>query len=100
MKRIYMDNGATSFPKAPNVAEAVYKYMTENGCNVNRSSYENAGEAEDILLDTRYLLCQLFDFDKPSAFVAVVVRTPVNASRGSMSPLRFFVLFVFMVSLL
>ena len=69
MKRIYMDNGATSFPKAPNVAEAVYKYMTENGCNVNRSSYENAGEAEDILLDTRYLLCQLFDFDKPSNVV-------------------------------
>ncbi len=69
MKRIYMDNGATSFPKAPNVAEAVYKYITENGCNVNRSSYENAANAEDILLDTRYMLCNIFDFDKPSNVV-------------------------------
>lgn len=65
-RRIYLDNAATSFPKAPGVAEAVAGYLLHNGCNVNRSSYESAAEAEDLLLDTRHLLCRLFDFDTPS----------------------------------
>ena len=51
MERIYLDNAATSFPKAPGVADSIFRFLTENGCNVNRSSYETAALAEDVVLD-------------------------------------------------
>ena len=66
MERIYLDNAATSFPKAPGTADAMFRFLTENGCNVNRSSYETAALAEDVVLDTRHLLCRLFHFPLPS----------------------------------
>lgn len=65
MKRIYLDNAATSFPKAPGVAEAVYNYLTNVGSNVNRGVYDEALEAEETIFETRELLCELFNFDKP-----------------------------------
>ena len=37
---IYLDNGATSFPKPQEVADAVYEYMTKVGSNINRGGYE------------------------------------------------------------
>ena len=40
MERIYFDNASTTFPKPPAVAEAVYRYLTEGGCNINRGSYQ------------------------------------------------------------
>lgn len=57
---IYFDNACTSFPKPPEVAQAAYEYMTQVGINVNRSSYEKAYEAEDLVYETRELLCSLF----------------------------------------
>lgn len=64
MKGIYMDNGATSFPKAPGVAEAMANYITNVGCNVGRGAYEDAFAAQRIVLETRELLCELFNCDK------------------------------------
>lgn len=60
MQRIYLDQASTSFPKAPGTAEAVYRYMTECGCNVSRGGYEGAYSAEETVYDTRVLLCRLF----------------------------------------
>ena len=57
---IYLDQASTSFPKAPGVAEAVYRYMTECGCNVGRGGYAGAYSAEEMVYDTRAQLCQLF----------------------------------------
>ena len=34
---IYLDNGATSFPKAPGVGEAMLDYVNNIGANVNLS---------------------------------------------------------------
>lgn len=58
---IYLDNASTTFPKPQEVADSVYRYMTELGCNVNRGSYQRAYETEEIIFDTRMLLCDLFD---------------------------------------
>lgn len=69
MKELYMDNGATSFPKAPGVAESVFKYLTHIGANINRGSYSNSFEAENVVFETRELLCTLFGFDKPENVV-------------------------------
>ena len=60
MQKIYLDQASTSFPKAPGTAEAVYRYMTECGCNIGRGGYEGAYSAEELVYDTRVLLCRLF----------------------------------------
>ena len=52
MERIYLDNASTSFPKAPGVAEAMYDYVKNCGCNVSRAGYDEAYQAEEQVLDT------------------------------------------------
>ena len=64
MQKIYLDQAATSFPKAPGTADAVYRYMTECGCSVSRGSYASAYTAEELVYDTRVLLCRLFGCDE------------------------------------
>ena len=61
MKKIYLDNASTSYPKPKEVADAVYKYMTEVGSNINRGCYENAYNVEEQIFETRQLLCDLFN---------------------------------------
>ena len=60
MKQIYLDQASTSFPKAPGTAEAVFRYMTECGCNAGRGGYAGAYSAEELIYDTRVQLCRLF----------------------------------------
>jgi cysteine desulfurase family protein len=69
MKGIYLDNGATSFPKAPNVAESISNYITNIGCSVNRGAYTNSYTAESVVFETRELICKIFNFDKPENVV-------------------------------
>ena len=64
MQKIYLDQAATSFPKAPGTADAVYRYMTECGCSVSRGCYAGAYSAEELVYDTRVLLCRLFGCDE------------------------------------
>lgn len=68
-RNIYLDNAATSFPKAPGMAEAVYSYLTKVGSNINRGKYSQSMEAEDVVFETRELLCELFSFPKPEYVV-------------------------------
>lgn len=58
--RIYFDNGSTSWPKAPGVAEAVGKLLTQGAFNINRGNYEGAYEVEGMVLETRDQLAKLF----------------------------------------
>lgn len=50
---IYLDNAATSFPKAPGVAEAVASSISELPGSAGRSSHAYALEANELLYDTR-----------------------------------------------
>lgn len=61
MDKIYLDNGATSFPKPKEVPDAVYKYMTEVGANINRGGYQTAYDLEGTVFETREMLTQMFD---------------------------------------
>ena len=65
MQKIYLDQASTSFPKAPGTAEAVSRYMTECGCNVSRGGYAGAYSAEEMVYDTRSLICRLFGGSDP-----------------------------------
>lgn len=61
MRKIYLDQASTTYPKPECVPRAVYEYMTGNGSNINRGCYENAYDTEEVVLETRELICQLFD---------------------------------------
>ena len=61
MEKIYLDNGATSFPKPKEVADAVYQYMTCCGTNINRGGYQEAYDLEGTVFETRELLTEMFD---------------------------------------
>ncbi len=69
MKSVYLDNGATSFPKAPGVVDAMVEYMTKVGSNVNRGAYDTSHTAEQIVFETRTQLMDFFDGDKPELVV-------------------------------
>lgn len=69
MDTIYLDNAATSFPKAPGLGDSLKNYMDTLSVNINRSSYKSSTYAENIVLSTRELLCQLFHFSDPSHVV-------------------------------
>ncbi len=62
MKSIYLDNGATSYPKAPGVGAAMAHYIDEIGANVNRGTYKQATDAAMTVLETRSMLKELFHF--------------------------------------
>lgn len=60
MKKIYLDNASTTFPKPKQVAEVVYRYMTQIGSNISRGGYDSAYRTEEIVYETRQNLADLF----------------------------------------
>jgi cysteine desulfurase family protein len=66
---IYLDNGATSFPKP----EEVYVYMDDfyrrYGVNPGRSGYDLCIESGDLVEATRRLLCAFFGGTDPNRLV-------------------------------
>lgn len=62
LKLIYFDNAATSFPKAPKTAEAMYKYISGEGLNINRSGYKSMYSIENTVYETRELIADFFNF--------------------------------------
>ncbi|MBQ4061633.1 MAG: aminotransferase class V-fold PLP-dependent enzyme [Christensenellaceae bacterium] len=68
MKMIYFDNAATSFPKPECTQKAVSEYI-KHGVNINRSSYKIAYDAEEMVYDTRKMLCSMFGYDDAACAV-------------------------------
>lgn len=60
MNAIYLDNASTTFPKPKAVPEAMYRYMTRSGSNINRGCYDRAYAVEELVYETRQRLCSLF----------------------------------------
>ena len=65
MKKVYADNSATSFPKAPGVSDAIKDFLDNVGCNVNRGGYESSYSVALEILAARKLLCEMFGFSEP-----------------------------------
>lgn len=51
--RIYADNAATSFPKPPEVLEAMRRYAEELGASAGRGAYREAVETGELVADCR-----------------------------------------------
>ena len=60
MDLIYLDNSATSFPKPPEVAEAMDRFLGEVGGSPGRSGHRLSQEAARVVFDCRERLAGLF----------------------------------------
>lgn len=60
MRRIYFDNGATSYPKAPGVSEAVSRFLDEECVNVNRTYGRSGRKEEESLFSIREKTADVF----------------------------------------
>ncbi len=87
MPRLYCDNAATSFPKAPGVAEAMLKYLTECGAAAGRGTYRSALEAQSIIDHCRLKVSRFFNAP-PDRFIFTLNCTDsLNlAIRGLLKP--------------
>jgi cysteine desulfurase / selenocysteine lyase len=66
---IYFDNPATSWPKPPQVKEAMNKFMEEVGANPGRSGHVLSIEAARIIYEAREALSVLFHVKDSSRIV-------------------------------
>lgn len=64
LKRIYLDNAATSYPKAPGVGSTVQHFIDDIGANIQRSGYASAQSSEELVFETREKLARFFNFEQ------------------------------------
>ena len=62
---IYFDNAATSWPKPPEVMEAMVHFMSEVGANPGRSGHRLSVEAGRIIYEAREAVATLFNAPDP-----------------------------------
>ncbi|RAR43752.1 aminotransferase class V-fold PLP-dependent enzyme [Paenibacillus sp. MDMC362] len=63
---VYLDHAATSWPKPPEVFEAMRKAMEEAAANPGRGSHRMAVKASRVLYGTRRTLADLFGVKNPN----------------------------------
>jgi len=66
---MYLDNGATSFPKPEVVYSFMDKFYRNNGASPGRSGYDLSIETGNIAEDTRESLTQHFNGTNPKRLV-------------------------------
>ncbi len=66
---IYLDNAATTFPKPPQVREAVARAFREYGANPGRSSYEMSMRTTQAVYECRRCAAELFGARGPECVV-------------------------------
>ena len=62
---IYLDNAATSWPKAPGVTEAITRFLTDVGANPGRSGHRLSIEAARMVATVREQVAELFGAPDP-----------------------------------
>lgn len=66
---IYLDNGATTFPKPNSVIKAVNDAMTSYGANPGRSGHKMSMTASEKIYECRTNVAKLFDVDSPEKII-------------------------------
>lgn len=65
MERRYLDNAATSFPKPPQVLQAMTRYATELGASPGRGAYDEAKQAGQLFVQCRQRINRLIHGENP-----------------------------------
>lgn len=66
---IYLDNAATTFPKPPNVVNAVDRCLKHYSANPGRSGHKLSEKAAEEIFICRKKLCDFFNADSPDRVV-------------------------------
>ncbi|MBQ7508942.1 MAG: aminotransferase class V-fold PLP-dependent enzyme, partial [Spirochaetales bacterium] len=69
MKRIFLDNAATSFPKAPGIADAVRTFLEEDCTNLNRTNSANEFGLFGKIYDLRSDLASMTGLGTPESVI-------------------------------
>jgi cysteine desulfurase / selenocysteine lyase len=69
MRRIYLDNAATSFPKPPGVYEAMLDYGRRLGASPGRGHYAESREGARLIRQCRERICTLINGESASHVV-------------------------------
>lgn len=85
---IYLDHAATSWPKPPEVTDAVVQAMLHDAANPGRGSHAMAVRASRVLFDTRKQLAKLFNIKNPNdiAFASNTTMALNMAIKGWVKP--------------
>lgn len=65
MKRIYLDNASTSFPKAPGVADAIALYINSKASGIDRTVSSEDEDNFDTLFSIRTMIASLYSYNHP-----------------------------------
>ena len=66
---IYLDNAATSFPKAPGVAEGVAWQINNVAGNPGRASYKSSLKIDSVICDVREKIVELLKLEDSSQVI-------------------------------
>ncbi|NIP87352.1 MAG: aminotransferase class V-fold PLP-dependent enzyme, partial [Planctomycetales bacterium] len=69
MRRIYLDNAATSWPKPEAVYAASDTYLRQSGAPAGRSAYHDAVEVERAVADVRRRIARLLGAADPRRII-------------------------------
>lgn len=85
---VYLDNAATSFPKAPGVGEAMARYVEQIGASPMRAGHRRALEASRLVFEARSQLAGLVGLRDASrlTFQASATHGLTTAILGSLRP--------------
>ncbi len=87
MRRVYLDNAATSYPKPPEIWDAVLKAGRDDGANAGRSSYRTAEAAGGVLDDARVRLARLLGGEPNRVVLTLNATDALNiALKGFLRP--------------
>ena len=67
MKRIYLDNAATSYPKAPGLGSVIAQYIENSSVNLNRTESSESFSVFETIYDLRENLCTLYNYNHPES---------------------------------
>ncbi|MGI6108865.1 MAG: aminotransferase class V-fold PLP-dependent enzyme [Eubacteriaceae bacterium] len=85
---IYLDNSASSSPKAPGCAETVFQTLSGTTANINRGSYSAENTAGMKIYQTRELIRRFFDapVDCMPVFMVNITNALSTVIRGFLNP--------------
>lgn len=69
MPEIYADHAATTFPRPPEIVDAISAYLLEIGCSPGRGGYRRALEAARLVFEARLSLAELFNVPRAEQII-------------------------------
>jgi len=69
LPEIYADHAATTFPRPPEIVDAISDYLLEIGCSPGRGGYRRALEAARLVFEARLSLAELFNVPRAEQII-------------------------------